>query len=141
MGLFSHQNFEQFFDWFVLTPTVDSICAAVVQGNKAKSKQIMKKKEIKKQESRDRRERANTARRRAKTGGGGDMFPNYSNASGSSTGETKTKNQSIDLHPTYSTASTPKPGHLKSKPSWVGRQNRLQVLKTKRNITRQNSSE
>ena len=141
VGLFSHQNFEQFFDWFVLTPTVDSICAAVVQGNKAKSKQIMKKKEIKKQESRDRRERANTARRRAKTGGGGDMFPNYSNASGSSTGETKTKNQSIDLHPTYSTASTPKPGHLKSKPSWVGRQNRLQVLKTKRNITRQNSSE
>merc|ERR1712166_1027507 len=113
-------------------------------GNKAKSKQIMKKKEIKQQESRDRRERANTARGRANTGGGGDTFPNYSNASGGSTGETKTKtkNQSIDnLHPTYSTASTPKPGHLKSKPSWVGRQNRLQVLKTKRNVTRQNSSE
>ena len=144
VGLFSHQNFEQFFDWFVLTPTVDSICAAVVQGNKAKSKQIMKKKEIKQQESRDRRERANTARGRANTGGGGgDTFPNYSNASGGSTVETKTKTKtkSIDLHPTYSTASTPKPGHLKSKPSWVGRQNRLQVLKTKRNVTRQNSSE
>ena len=29
VGLFSHQNFDKFFDWFVLTPTIDAVCAMV----------------------------------------------------------------------------------------------------------------
>ena len=98
VGLFSHQTFEQFFDWFVLTPTVDAICAAVVQGNKKKNTQLQKKKAAQKKVVR----RLRSASTR---------FPFE---------ESKMNNDSFD------TTEQKKPnGRAKNSPSWVGRQKRI----------------
>ena len=40
VGVFSHGNFDQFFNWFVLEPTIDQICKSVMKGNPKKVKEI-----------------------------------------------------------------------------------------------------
>lgn len=40
VGVFSNGNFDQFFNWFVLEPTIDQICKSVMKGNPKKVKEI-----------------------------------------------------------------------------------------------------
>jgi hypothetical protein len=55
IGVFSHQNFNQFFDWFVVQPTVDAISSSVMKGSPKKARQIQQRRAV-----RERRERSRT---------------------------------------------------------------------------------
>ena len=54
VGMFSHQNFDQFFDWFVLTPTIDAVCDVVTASNTGSKKQRSNdvKKQVRRRQSR-----------------------------------------------------------------------------------------
>ena len=62
IGVFSHQNFNQFFDWFVVQPTVDAISSSVMKGNPKKAHQIQLRSQTRNGESKlnsDERRRSN----------------------------------------------------------------------------------
>lgn len=103
VGVFSNGNFDQFFNWFVLEPTIDQICKSVMKGNPKKVQEI--------------------ANRRSHYGGGGGGGRQRANTTNSSDGIGERK---VALTPSKSVTEGRTDLRLK------GRAERLRQLKQKK---------